>query len=267
MRHQAFDLSPLWKKDPHVSLSYQLYSSRKFGPLPKTLRMIADLGLSEVEGFGGLYAASGDLGQLKAELEKAGLVMTSGHFGLDMVESDPDGVREMATALGVRNVYVPYLDAADRPDDRDGWRAFGARLAEAGKPLQDAGIGFGWHNHDFEFRALDDGNYPIEAMFEGGPALAFEFDIAWAVRAGEDPFAWIERLGGRIGAAHVKDIAPDGTCVQEDGWSDVGHGTLDWTAHVAALARVGCDHLVLEHDNPSDDWRFAERSVGFLKTL
>ena len=250
-----------------MSHSYQLYSSRKFGPLPKTLRMIADLGLSEVEGFGGLYAASGDLGQLKVELEKAGLVMTSGHFGLDMVESDPAGVREMATALGVRDVYVPYLEAADRPDDRDGWRAFGARLAEAGKPLLDAGIGFGWHNHDFEFRALDDGSYPIEALFEGGSALAFEFDVAWAVRAGEDPLAWIERLGGRIGAAHVKDIAPDGTCVEEDGWSDVGHGTLDWTALVAALARVGCDHLVLEHDNPSDDRRFAERSIGFLKTL
>ena len=250
-----------------MSHSYQLYSSRKFGPLSKTLSMIADLGLSEVEGFGGLYAPSSDPGRLKAELEEAGLVMTSGHFGLDMVENAPDGVREIAAALGVRDVYVPYLDAADRPDDRDGWRAFGARIAEAGKPLQDAGIGFGWHNHDFEFRALDDGSHPIESLLEGGSALALEFDVAWAVRAGADPFAWIERLGGRIGAAHVKDIAPDGTCADEDGWSDVGHGTLDWTALVAALAHVGCNHLVLEHDNPSDDRRFAERSIGFLKTL
>ena len=250
----------------HVSHSYQLYSSRKFGPLPKTLRMIADLGLSEVEGFGGLYSPTSDIGQLKGELEKAGLVMTSGHFGLDMVESEPDDVREIATALGVRSVYVPYLDAADRPGDRDGWRTFGARLAEAGKRLEDAGIGFGWHNHDFEFRALDDGSYPIESLLEGGSALALEFDVAWAVRADEDPFAWIERLGDRISAAHVKDIALDGTCADEDGWSDVGHGTLDWTALLAALARAGCDHLVLEHDNPSDDRRFAERSIGFLKT-
>ena len=250
-----------------MSHSYQLYSSRKFGPLPKTLRMIADLGLSEVEGFGGHYAASDDPGQLKAELEKAGLVMSSGHFGLDMVENEPDGVREIAAALGVRDVYVPYLDAADRPDDRDGWHAFGARLAEVGKPLQDAGIGFGWHNHDFEFRALDDGSHPIESLLEGGSTLALELDVAWAVRAGEDPFAWIERLGSRICAAHVKDIAPDGTCVDEDGWSDVGHGTLDWTGLVAALEGVGCNHLVLEHDNPSDDRRFAERSICFLKTL
>ena len=250
-----------------MSHSYQLYSSRKFGPLPRTLRMIADLGLSEVEGFGGLYSSSSDRGRLKAELETAGLVMTSGHFGLDMVENDPDGVRATAAALGMRDVYVPFLDAAERPGDRDGWRAFGARLAEAGKPLEDAGIGFGWHNHDFEFRALDDGSHPIDSLLEGGSALAFEFDVAWAVRAGEDPLAWIERLGGRIRAAHVKDIAPDGTSADEDGWSDVGHGTLDWTALVAALARVGCVHLVLEHDNPGDDRRFAERSIDFLKTL
>lgn len=250
-----------------MSHSYQLYSSRKFGPLPKTLRMIADLGLSEVEGFGGLYATTSDLGQLKAELERAGLEMTSGHFGLDMVESDPGCVKRIAGTLGVRDVYVPYLDAAGRPDDRDGWHALGARLAEAGKPLEGAGIGFGWHNHDFEFQALDDGSYPIESLLEGGSALAFEFDVAWAARAGEDPFAWIERLGDRIGAAHVKDIAPYGTCADEDGWSDVGHGTLDWTALVAALAQVGCDHLVLEHDNPGDDRRFAERSVGFLNSL
>ncbi len=258
---------PIKKEAPQVPHSYQLYSSRNFGPLPKTLRMLAELGLSEVEGFGGLYGSSSDLGRFKAGLEKAGLVMTSGHFGLDMVENEPDSVREIAAALGVRNAYVPFIAAAERPGDRGGWRAFGARLAEAGKALEDAGIGFGWHNHDFEFRALDDGSYPIESLLEGGSALAFEFDVAWAARAGEDPLAWIERLGGRIGAAHVKDIAPDGACADEDGWSDVGHGALDWPALVAALARVGCDHLVLEHDNPSDDRRFAERSIRFLNSL
>ncbi len=247
-----------------MSLSYQLYSSRRFGPLSKTLSMIAELGLSEVEGFGDLCASRSDPGRLKAELQEAGVTMTSGHFGLETVENEPDAVRAMAAALGMRDVYVPFLDAAGRPGDRDGWRAFGARLEKAGRPLRDAGVRFGWHNHDFEFRALNDGSYPIEPLLEGGSTLALEFDVAWAARAGEDPLAWIERLGDRIGTAHVKDIAPEGTCVDEGGWSDVGHGTLDWTALVAALARAGCDRLVLEHDNPGDDRRFAERSIEFL---
>ena len=34
--------------------SYQLYSSRNFGPLPDTLKMVADLGYTQVEGYGAL---------------------------------------------------------------------------------------------------------------------------------------------------------------------------------------------------------------------
>jgi hypothetical protein len=34
--------------------SYQLYSSRNFGPLPETLRMLAELGYKQVEGYDAL---------------------------------------------------------------------------------------------------------------------------------------------------------------------------------------------------------------------
>jgi hypothetical protein len=62
--------------------------------------------------------------------------------------------------LGIERVYVPYLMAEDRPKDAAGWRAFGARLEKAGAPLRAAGLGFGWHNHDFEFVAQADGSIP-----------------------------------------------------------------------------------------------------------
>lgn len=45
-----------------------------------------------------------------------------------------------------------------RPADAAGWFAFGKRLQQAGKPFADAGLTFGWHNHDFEFKALADGS-------------------------------------------------------------------------------------------------------------
>ena len=38
--------------------------------------------------------------------------------------------------------------------DAAGWKAFGERLQKAGAPYKAAGYGFGWHNHDFEFKAL-----------------------------------------------------------------------------------------------------------------
>lgn len=247
--------------------AYQLYSSRNFGGLAETLGLVADLGYTGVEGYGELYSNPANIGALRSGLDAAGLEMKSGHFGLDMVEDDPGGVTNIATQVGMTHVFVPHIAADLRPTDPDGWRAFGVRLAEVAKPLVDAGLTFGWHNHDFEFQALPDGTFPIDAIFSGGSDLAFEFDVAWAARAGQDPFHWIEKLGTRVVAAHVKDIAPAGECLDEDGWADVGQGTMDWAGLIAALKDKGCERFVVEHDNPSDDARFAKRSIDFLNEL
>ena len=63
--------------------SYQLYSSRNFPPLAKTLQMLAETGYRAVEGFGGLYADQAGLTDLHAGLQACGLKMPSGHFGFD----------------------------------------------------------------------------------------------------------------------------------------------------------------------------------------
>ena len=89
-----------------------------------------------------------------------------------------------------------------------------------------------------------------------------ELDIAWVVRAGEDAVSWINRLKDRLSGVHIKDIAPAGECVDEDGWADVGHGTMDWGAINAALEGANIHTAVCEHDNPSDDVRFATRSYA-----
>lgn len=92
-------------------------------------------------------------------------------------------------------------------------------------------------------------------------------DVAWVIRGGADPLAWIARYKDRITAAHVKDIAPEGENADEDGWSDVGHGTVDWKAILAALRKIGVRHLVMEHDNPKEDARFASRSIASVKAF
>ncbi|MDA8584749.1 sugar phosphate isomerase/epimerase [Rhodobacteraceae bacterium] len=250
-----------------MKTSYQLYSSRNFGPLPETLQMLAKAGYAQVEPFGALFANLEDAKNLAASVEAADLEMPSAHFGLDLVESDADAAIAIAKALGVQNVFVPYLEEPDRPTDAAGWRAFGARLEAAGAPLVAAGLTFGWHNHDFEFTALADGSMPIDCLFEGGPSLALEFDVAWCARAGQDPMPWIEKLGARTVCAHVKDIAPTGENLNEDGWADVGQGTMDWAGLMTALRATGCALFIMEHDNPSDDVRFATASLNYLNTV
>ena len=246
-----------------TDFSYQLYSSRDFGPMPETFGMLAALGYAHVEGYGPVYE---DLDVTKKALDETGLTMPSGHFAMDMVENNPDRVIEIAKALGIRKIIVPYLMPADRPTDAAGWTAFGKRLAAAGKPLQDAGFQFGWHNHDFEFIALPTGELPIDLIL-ANESVGFEFDVAWAAVAGKDPADVIAQYGDRIIAAHVKDRAPAGQNANEDGWADAGHGTLDWPGHFSALEAAGCDLFIMEHDKPADDNRFASRALAYMTSL
>lgn len=240
-------------------IAYQLYCSRNFPPLNATLAMLAAAGYRAVEGYGGLYA---DLEGLRAGLEDNGLAMPSGHFAIDMVEQTPDVAINVARTLGMQKVIIPWIHPDQRPTDKAGWAAFGARLAAAGRPVQDAGFTFGWHNHDFELVDLGGGETPLDLIAAAGVDL--ELDLGWVGVAGKDRVAELRKFGSRIKAVHVKDRAPAGT-VAEDGWADVGHGTTDWAPIKAALDEIGVDHFVIEHDNPSDHIRFAARSLDTVK--
>ncbi|GGL56572.1 sugar phosphate isomerase/epimerase family protein [Wenxinia marina] len=241
-----------------MTIAYQLYCSRNW-PLADTMKMLGDAGYEAVEGYGGVFE---DTGATKALMEENGLSMPSGHFALDLVESDPGKALGIAKALGVTKIYVPFVMPDARPTDRAGWEAFAKRLAEAGKPVRDAGLGYGWHNHDFELADLG-GVTPLELIADAGTDL--ELDLGWVLRAGKDPAEWLNKFAGKVTAAHVKDIAPAGEATDEDGWADVGHGVQDWGAIRAALDAQGVDHLVIEHDKPNDHARFARRSIETVK--
>jgi sugar phosphate isomerase/epimerase len=245
--------------------SFQLYSARKFGPWPATLELLARLGYAEVEGFGGVYE---DVAGLRRAMDANGLKMPTGHFALDALEGNLDGVRRIADALGVRTLVCPYLLTEQRPADAAGWTRFGERLGRIAGKVAAAGYGFAWHNHDFEFEPLADGSVPQRLILEAAPSLGLELDVAWIVRGGADPLPWIREYGPRIQAVHVKDIAPAGENAEEDGWADVGQGVLDWPRLMRALRDAApAKTYVVEHDNPADLERFAGRSIDFVRSL
>ncbi len=230
------------------------------------MRMVASLGYAQVEGYPFLYTDADAVDELARLLEVTGLAMPSGHFGIDQLEGDIAGVLGVARRLAMNSLFCPYLGAEHRPRDTEGYVALGRRLQQTSTPYRDAGLTFGWHNHDFEFAPLPDGSVPMARMLEGGPDLAWEVDIAWIARAGADPSAWISREGSRMVAVHIKDIAPEGEALDEDGWADIGQGTLDWAGLMAELHATPAGLFVLEHDNPSDDERFARRSIAAVKS-
>ncbi|MBO6509615.1 MAG: sugar phosphate isomerase/epimerase [Roseibium sp.] len=242
-----------------MQISFQLYSARDFTPWEDVLRRLAELGYTQVEGFRGNFEDAEGFRQL---LDANGLTMPSGHFfPMEQFEDDVDAVIKTAKTLGMTKLYCPALPPEQRSASKEDWKNVAERLETIGAKIRAAGLGFGWHNHDFEFVAFEDGSFPMEVILESAPSIEWEIDVAWVVRGGQDPLAWIEGYADRITAAHVKDIAPEGECADEDGWADVGHGTMDWKTIMAALRKIGVDLFVMEHDKPNDFDRFASRSI------
>ncbi len=249
-----------------MDVSFQLYSARQHSSWADTFKLLGKLGYTQVEGFAGVYdspEATRDM------LVANGLTMPSGHFfPINQFEENFDSTLATAKTLGIKALFCPAPDEALRQSgDLAAWRDLAQRLEVAAKRVQDAGLRFGWHNHHWEFAALPGGEIPMEVILETAPSIEWELDLAWVVRGGGDPMTWIDRYKDRITAVHVKDIARAGTCEDEDGWADVGHGTLDWQGLTAALRNAGVSLFVMEHDNPSDTARFAQRSIDAFKSF
>lgn len=247
-----------------MDFSFQLYSARNEASLDDTLKTLKSLGYAQVEGWGGQFA---DPAALAASLKNAGLTMPTAHMGYAQLE-DTDAALRVVETVGINTVYCPAPPTdAYRTGDGD-WSAFADGLARIAAAFKAAGRGFGYHNHHWEFGKDASGKTPMELILGASPDTQWEMDLAWVVKAGEDPVAWMDRLGDRITAVHVKDIAAPGENADEDGWADLGHGTLDWKSYLASVkakTRAAC--FVLEHDKPSDAIRFARRSMENLRKL
>ncbi len=248
-----------------MTVSLQLYSMRDCPDQIALLSQLPTIGITRVEGYGGVYD---DPAAYRAAMDANGITMPSGHLALDDIEADFDAMMHIATTMGMTKVYAPYLEEKDRPTTTAGYIALAQRLDAAAKRFAEKGIPFGWHNHDFEFVALDDGVIPMDILLEHAPTINWEADLAWIVRGGSDPLDYIQRFGNRMSAIHVKDIAATGTNAEEDGWADLSAGTMDWLTLIKACRALNTDLIyILEHDKPGDPVAYASRSAAAFNTL
>ena len=246
-------------------ISFQLYSARKTQPWSDVIEHLAACGYKEVEGFGANYE---DAAATRALLDKHGLTMPTGHFSLDVLEKEPKKAAKIAATLGIRNIFCPYIMPDQRPKSGSGWKAFGKRLDAIGAAMREEGYGFGWHNHDFEFMTLKDGSMPIDYIFDGGPMVDWEIDLAWVAHAKQNPVKWVKAYGERITSIHIKDNAPKGENLDQHGQADVGKGTLKWPEIFKAVREnTRCTSYVVEHDDPKDFKSFAKNSFNFLSKI
>lgn len=227
--------------------------------------MVAMDGYDFVEAHSALFNRKLDIDALGQTLSETGLKMPIAHFSLPMLQADPNWVIKTCRRLGIKTVVMPDLAQPLRPRTRDGWRSFGHLLAEAAAPLQAAGLGFAYHNHGFEFERLSTGEYPLEIIMSIDPKIRLELDLAWVLKAGENPAQWLKRFSDQIVALHIKDLAAAGANLNEEGWADVGHGIVNWETLWPLVTACKTAYKIVAHEQPADHWRFSERAIASVQ--
>lgn len=246
-------------------IAYQLYSSRNFPPLEAQFPVLKAMDYAAIEPWLPAYEADPKL--FRRQLDDAGLSCHGFHMPLAGLVQEPNRFIDIALTLGATVMIPPYVTAEERRDTSDYWQDLGRKLGQGAALAAAHGLKVAWHNHDFEYAPLPDGTRPIDHIFEaGGPNVWFEIDCGWITRAGADPAAELERYADRIIAIQTKDTAPIGTTT-DDGWTATGDGIIDWQSLVPLFRLTRADHIVTEHDNPSNWKRFAQRSIDHLKAL
>jgi sugar phosphate isomerase/epimerase len=247
-------------------LSIQLYTLRSLGELDRVLDVVKQAGYGHVETVG---SHLDEAEHVRAKLDARELKVSSSHVGLAALRERPDAVVEACRRLGFNQLFMPAVPPEHRRSQSPFWRALGRELGEIAKRMRDEGIALGYHNHHWELEPKEGAKTALELLFEAsqGSPLAWQVDVAWLVRAGEDPKQWMERYRDRVISAHVKDIAPPGQNEDQDGWADVGAGVLDWRDLWQAARAAGAKWMVVEHDKPSDPAQTARASYAFLSRL
>ena len=247
-------------------VAIQLYTLRSLGSLEAVLDAAAAAGYRHVELVGSHLE---DAAATARGLQARGLAVSGSHVSLDALRENFDATAAACRTLGFTQLFMPAVPREQRDMDAAGWRALGGELGRLAERATAAGLKLGYHNHDWELRPKQGNTTALELLFDaaGSAPLSWEVDVAWLARGGADPRAWIGRYRDRVKAAHVKDIAPAGRNVEQDGWADVGAGRLDWPTLWAACRAAGAEWMVVEHDKPADPAATARASFHYLRDM
>ncbi|MDX2284401.1 MAG: sugar phosphate isomerase/epimerase [Bacteroidia bacterium] len=264
--------------DKKRAIGIQLYTLRNelAKDVEGTLRQVAEIGYRELEVFAlqthyfgmqaaafasmvqgmGMRVVSGHVGtgaQSKAEIEA-----TLKRYGLTAPPPPPPGqlaaslsenrqaLIDAAAAIGQAYLVCNFLFPSEYAG-QDAWKRTADLLNDSGEACKRAGIRFCYHNHDFEFKAMDgEGrsfyDYLLSACDPG--VVDFELDLYWAVKGGRQPVDLFAQYPGRFRLWHVKDM--DAT--PEGKFTEVGNGVIDFRAIFAKAKQSGMEHYFVEQD-------------------
>jgi sugar phosphate isomerase/epimerase len=232
------------------SLGVQLYTVRQEAErgLPGVLEAVRKIGYTEVETYWDIYDRPA--AELRRMIADHGLKVPSGHFNYEGLESKID----YAKALGVEYVICPML-----PESMwftlDGYKRAADQFNLWGEKVRQAGMQFGFHNHNYEFLRFGDSTGWETMMQRADPNLVcIEMDCYWITQAGGNAVQMFQKYGKRIKLLHLKDRKPGFPTTQvknaaAEHFTEVGAGTIHWQEILAAAENNGVKHMFVERDS------------------
>jgi sugar phosphate isomerase/epimerase len=225
--------------------------------------------------------------EVKASLDKAGLVAVSAHVPYRDMIADPEKTISFHTDIGCKFIVVPYLADEDRSTSPN-YEDVKKGIARLGEKVNKKGAVLLYHNHEFEFADYK-GKYALDDLFDSIPAslLQTEIDTCWAKVGGVDPAEYILKYSGRSPVVHLKDFDPskDGKIKAEYEligeakkaratgafpFRALGHGIQDIPGIIKAAEKAGSKWLVVEQDLPTpgkSPLECAKDSLDYLNSL
>jgi sugar phosphate isomerase/epimerase len=251
------------KSKPGVQM-YMVAAEFKKDPTG-TLSTLASIGYGYVEAF----VMGIDIREFKKMVGDAGLGCPSGHFGFGFTGTE--GLLDEAGVLGVRYVVSSALPPEPPKNDDlsaveqrlnhltvDDFKRMAAMANAIGESAKKRGLEFAYHNHNVEFRKLQDGETGYEILLkETDPALVkLEVDAGWVAAGGADPAALIAANADRVRLVHFKDFSTVTPPINELGPEagghivDLGTGVAPLKAAYEAARKAGTEYFIVDHDPP-----------------
>jgi sugar phosphate isomerase/epimerase len=244
-------------------IGLQLYTVRRDleRDFEGTLRKVAALGVTEVE-FAGYFGQKPE--SVKELLKNLKLAAPSAHIDTKTLRGGLANAIADAVTIGHKYLVLGYLPEGERKSLDDYKKLIGL-LNQAGEECRKSNLQFAYHNHDFEFKKLDD-KVPYDLILAETDAekVKLELDLYWISKAGFDPLTYFERYPKRFPLVHVKDM--DNT--PKKSFTEVGRGTVDFRKIFSKSQVAGIRHYFIEQDEtPAEPLKSVEISLKYLKAL
>jgi sugar phosphate isomerase/epimerase len=172
--------------------------------LPGTVTAVAKMGYEIVEFWAPYYQWTATQAKdVRKLLDDLGIRCLSTHnSGASITPEGLDKAIELNQIIGSKAIIQASAPPATSIDD---WKRLGEKLASFAEKLRPLGMVTGYHNHQVEWRTIEN-QRPMDVIAASTPRdVILQFDVGTCVEAGADPIAWINANPGRIKSVHCKD--------------------------------------------------------------